>query len=298
VPGGLLPAVRAVAAAAPRQDHLVAGRAPSGVGENIQGGKTMIQMADSIVPENLPEVYGNYLVYVDGDWPTAGPVRRMFSGARLLTMTVKGGISAADGCDCEKGDLTVPQAVAWASARLNGGAWRPVLYADASTMVDVLGYLPTAGIARERVRLLSAHYGEGNHVCGPATCKWPGITVAMDGTQWTDAAAGVGGTKIDLSTLNDDFFGAPAPVTVEADVTLTQLQTGSTGQPVQNWQGLLAAHGLGHLIATGTGDVMEYAGIDGMFGGKTVAATKAFQAEAGLPQTGVVDAATWQKALG
>lgn len=257
----------------------------------------MIQMADSITPENLPGVYAAFLAYVDGHWPTAAKVRAMFPEADLLTLTVTGGISAADGCDCESGDLTVPQAVAWASARLNGGAWRPVIYANASTMVDVLAYLPTAKVGRSRVRLLSAHYGEGIHVCGPATCK--ATPVDMDGTQWTDSAAGVGGTLIDLSSLNDDFFGAPAPVTpVEADVTLERLENGSAGQPVQNWQGLLVAHGLGFMIATGKGNVMQYAGIDGHFGAKTEAATKRWQAEAGLPQTGVVDAATWTKALG
>jgi len=257
----------------------------------------MIEMADSITPENLSPAYPAFLAYVDGHWPTAAKVRAMFPEADLLTLTVLGGISAADGCDCETGDLTVPQAVAWASARLNGGAWRPVIYANASTMADVLAYLPTAKVDRARVRLLSAHYGEGNHICGPDTCK--AMAVAADGTQWSNTTPGVGGTLIDLSSLEDDFFGAPAPVTpVEVDVTLTQLENGSTGQAVQNWQGLLVAHGLGSMIATGTGDVMQQAGVDGQFGAKTEAATKAFQREAGLPQTGVVDAATWQKALG
>ena len=257
----------------------------------------MIQMADSITPENLPEVYPAFLAYVDGHWPTAARVRAMFPKARLLTLTVVGGQAVADGCDCEAGDMGPAQAAAWAGQRLKAGEWRPVVYASADAMAGVLFQLDALGIARARVRLLSAHYGEGNHVCGPGTCK--AMAVDADGTQWTDSAAGVGGTLIDLSTLNDDFFGATAPVTtMEVDVTLAQLQNGSTGQPVQNWQGILVAHGLGSMIATGTGDVMQQAGVDGQFGAKTEAATKRFQAEAGLPQTGIVDAATWQKALG
>ena len=257
----------------------------------------MIQMADSITPENLPGVYAAYLAYVDGYWPTAAKVRAMFPGARLLTLTVLGGQAVADGCDCEAGDMGPAQAAAWVKQRLAAGEWRPAVYASADAMAGVLYQLDALRIVRARVRLLSAHYGEGSHVCGPTTCK--AMAVAADGTQWTNSAAGVGGTVIDLSTLNDDFFGAPAPVTpVEVDVTLTQLENGSTGQPAQNWQGLLVAHGLGYLIATGKGDVMQSAGVDGQFGDKTEAATKRFQAGAGLPQTGVVDAATWQKALG
>jgi peptidoglycan hydrolase-like protein with peptidoglycan-binding domain len=269
----------------------------------------MITMADSIIPENLPPTTGTYLVYVDGHWPTADRVRELFPGARLLTMTVLGGDAVADGCDCETGDLTPAQAAAWAKARLDAGAWRPVIYASASAMQgtpDAPGVLPelaALGVARERVRLLSAHYGQGNHVCAPKagpddTIHCGATPVAMDGTQWSDTTPGVGGTLIDLSTLEDDFFGAIAPVTVEADVTLTQLENGSTGQAVQNWQGLLVAHGLGYMIATGKGNVMQYAGVDGQFGAKTEATTRKFQAGAGLPQTGVVDAATWQKALG
>jgi peptidoglycan hydrolase-like protein with peptidoglycan-binding domain len=262
---------------------------------------TMITMADSIIPENLPPSCGAYMAYVDGHWPTADRVREMFPDAHVLTLTVAGAMPsslAADGCDCETGDLTPAQAAEWAAMKL--ATWPsslpPVVYASASAMAGVLDELAGRKIPRARVRLLSAHYGEGNHVCGPDTCK--ATPVAMDGTQWSDTTPGVGGTLIDLSTLEDDFFGAPAPVTVEADVTLQQIQNGSTGQAVQNWQGLLVAHALGWMIATGKGDVMLYAGVDGAFGAKTEAATRKFQAGAGLPPTGIVDAATWQKALG
>jgi peptidoglycan hydrolase-like protein with peptidoglycan-binding domain len=255
----------------------------------------MIEMADSIIPENLPP-YPAYLAYTDGHWPTAARVRAMFPTAHLLTLTVKGGGAKADGCDCETGDLTADEAAEWLHLSIIAGQWRPVLYASRDGVPPVLDVLGDAHVTRAQIRILSAHYGDGNHICSPAAC---GATFTADGTQWTDSAPGVGGTLIDLSTLNDDFFSAPAPIIpVEADVTLERLENGSAGQPVQNWQGLLVAHGLGYLIATGKGNVMQQAGIDGAFGAKTEAATKAFQAEAGLPQTGIVDAATWQKALG
>ena len=163
---------------------------------------TMI-MADSIVPENLPGTYPAYLAYADGDWPTAPKVRAMFPSARLLTMTVLGGQEVADGCDCEAGDLTPAQAAAWVRQRLAAGAWRPVVYESASTMADVLAELARLGIARAQVRLLSAHYGQGEHICGPGACQYP----AADGTQWSSTAAGLGGSLIDMSILLDDFFG-------------------------------------------------------------------------------------------
>jgi hypothetical protein len=166
-----------------------------------------IPMADSIVPGNLPP-YPDYLVYVDGLWPTAAKVRALHPSARLLTMTVLGGQAIADGCDCEPGDLDPAEAAAWTKRRLNAGAWRPVQYASASNMAGVLAADAALGISRGQVRLLSAHYGQGEHICGPSTCK--AMDVDADGTQWTDAAHGVGGTLIDLSILNDDFFGTVA----------------------------------------------------------------------------------------
>lgn len=174
----------------------------------------MIPMADSITPANLPGTYPAYLGYVDGRWPTAPAVRAAHPSARLVTLTVKGAMPsslAADGCDCEAGDLTVAAAIEWTAMKC--ATWpsvRPVIYANISTMVDVLAGLPSRSIPRARVRLLSAHYGVGEHICGPATCKYPGVTTAMDGTQWTDTAPGLHGSQIDLSTLNDDFFGTVA----------------------------------------------------------------------------------------
>lgn len=169
-----------------------------------------IPMADSITPGNLPPC-PDYLVYVDGEWQTAGAVHAEYPSARLLTMTVKGGSAVADGCDCEAGDLTPAQAAAWAKGRLEAGAWRPVQYESASAMKDVLAANAAAGISRGQVRLLSAHYGIGEHICGPDVphCGYP----AADGTQWTSTYTGLHGSKIDMSILLDDFFGTVETVT-------------------------------------------------------------------------------------
>jgi hypothetical protein len=184
-----------------------------------------IPMADSITPGNLPPC-PDYLVYVDGNWKTAGPVHAEHPTARLLTMTVLGGQAVADGCDCEAGDLTPAQAAAWAKRRLEAGAWRPVVYESASVMADVLAELAKLGVTRAQVRLLSAHYGIGEHICGPDVprCGYP----AADGTQWTSTYTGLGNSKIDMSALDDSFFGVVSSVT-NLPITICGMYTDSAG---------------------------------------------------------------------
>jgi lysozyme len=93
---------------------------------------------------------------------------------------------------------------------------------------------------------------------------------------------------------------APAPQTeyVEADVKLAVLKQGSTGQQVRNWQGLLVSHAFGFMIAPDPGPSVEAkSGVDGDYGPKTGAATKAFQSAQGLPASGAVGKAEWEAAL-
>lgn len=255
-----------------------------------------IAMPDSVRPLDLPPGYPAYLAYADGRWVTVTEVRKMFPAAHILSLTVLGGTMAADGCDIENGDLSPASGAAWLHWRVSTGAARPVAYASVLTTSAVLAELAALGVQRQQVRLLTAHYGAGEHICGPRTCGE--LAVDADGTQWTDAYPGVNGASIDMSALADDFFGAPSPVTVEVDVKLQELRQGSSGQQVRNAQALIVSHGLGYMIATGAGNVEESAGIDGAFGPKTEAATRALQAEVRVPVTGVWDAATWTAALG
>jgi hypothetical protein len=183
--------------------------------------------ADSIYPDNLPSGYDAYLGYVDGAWPTAALLPAKFPGHHILTITVRGGSTVADGCDVEAGDLTPAHGAQWAQHRIAAGAHRPVIYASASAMSQVLSELAAVKVPRSSVRLLSAHYGHGEHICGPSTCRL--VSVAMDGTQWTDQAPGSRGTRIDVSLLAADFFGtapqpapkpAPAPAPLEDDMAV------------------------------------------------------------------------------
>ncbi len=169
-----------------------------------------LRMLDSIKVASLPSGADAYLGYVDGLWPTWDDLVARFGGhASLLSLAIAADADA-DGCDMEKGDLDPAQVPPWVRRQLAREIHRPVVYASIAAMAAVLAELRHAGIARAQVRLLSAHYGHGPHICGPATCAWPGAP-ACDGTQWTDTAAGAGGALIDESELGDAFFTIPPP---------------------------------------------------------------------------------------
>lgn len=170
-----------------------------------------LRMLDSVKPANLPAGADAYLAYVDGLYTTFPAVKAQHPKAHVLSMAVFAA-DDADGCDCEPGDLTPWQTGPWVKRQLARGAWRPVIYANAATIPTVLADLLIAGIHRNQVRLLSAHWGDGKHICGPTTCKYPGVP-ACDGTQWTDRAKGVGGSRIDESVLLPGFFTPPPPPT-------------------------------------------------------------------------------------
>jgi hypothetical protein len=245
-----------------------------------------LTMADSITPTNLPAGYSAYLGYVDGKWPTAATLKRQFPAAHILTLTVLGGNAVADGCDVESGDLTPASGAVWVLDRLAAGAVRPVVYASASVMSGVLASLAARGVARGKVRLLSAHYSAGQHVCGPSTCKL--LAEPADGTQWTDSAPGVGGTRIDASLLVDGFFGGTTTPTTPPATSwqetmmhaLPTLKEGTSGAQVRTVQGLLLARGCSLTL-------------DGVFGPATAATVERFQGSAHLTADGVVGPHTW-----
>jgi hypothetical protein len=174
-------------------------------------------MADSIIPANLPDGYDAYLGYVDGSYVTCAAIMAQFPAAEHVCLTVTGATMAADGCDIESLDLTVQSGASWLAAKVKSGA-TPVGYSSVSNMDALIADLAALDVSRSSVRLLSAHYDAGEHICGPSTCGL--VSVPMDGTQWTNTAVGVGGTQIDASVLNDNFFGGgnvgfPATMTMQ-----------------------------------------------------------------------------------
>jgi hypothetical protein len=168
-----------------------------------------LTMYDSTNVGTLPHGADAYAGYVQGLFPTFAALQRMFtaSGTHLLSIAVFAS-GNADCLDIESGDATNAQAPGWVKRQLARGAQRPCLYTSVSNMDALMTTLGGAGISRAEIRLWSAHYGQGKHICAPGTC---GLTRhACDGTQWTDAALG---RSLDESVLLTNFFSLSAPAT-------------------------------------------------------------------------------------
>jgi peptidoglycan hydrolase-like protein with peptidoglycan-binding domain len=110
--------------------------------------------------------------------------------------------------DVEPGDATPAQSGTYVQMRHAAGIARPIIYASASNINDCRRSLDSVGLARASYRLLSAHYGKGEHICGnPGTnC---GYNIDVDGTQWIDH-----NNDWDETLLRDNFLdgGGPPPV--------------------------------------------------------------------------------------
>jgi Putative peptidoglycan binding domain len=257
-----------------------------------------LAMPDSVNVSNLPIGYPAYLGYIDGNFRTANALRSMFPGAELVLLTVTGspvdahGARVSPGSDAEPGDLTAARAVQWALEQLAAQVWRPVIYASIEGaqgygMGDVTRALAAAGIPRDLVRLLSAHYGEGPHICGPASCKLS--AVAMDGTQWTNDFVTRAGAVVDMSELAGDFFAGPGQSETERLVgELGIVRQGQAGAAVRTVQGLCNAREAG-------GAALK---IDGVFGIQTLSAVKFLQSLGKVTVDGIVGPQTWPVLLG
>jgi hypothetical protein len=251
-------------------------------------GRAVITMYDTALNGQFPAGAAAYAAYVDGsvgnqpnyDWVVAA-----FPKAEHLSIALLAG-SNADALDVESGAASASDVPGWHARQVARGIARPVVYASAYTMeAQVLPVLDRSGIERPSVRLWSAHYGAGEHVCGPSSCRM--TPVAMDGTQWTSSAMG---RVLDQSLLLGNFFGAPAaPPTPAWTETLMQqlpeLRQGATGTFVRTAQFQCGQRG--HAVT-----------VDGSFGPATLAAVKAVQAAAKITVDGTVGPQTWPALLG
>lgn len=182
-------------------------------------------MYDTALNDQLPPGAAAYAGYVDGsigNQPNYAYIVSAFPGAQHLSVALFA-TDNADALDVEPGAASPPDIPSWYSRQRARGIQRPCVYASASTMnTDILTVLSGAGISRSTVRLWTAHYGTGEHICGPGSCG--ALSEDADGTQWTPKALGL---VLDQSLLLENFFTTPDPaVTTEAELQSGQLNTG------------------------------------------------------------------------
>jgi hypothetical protein len=156
-------------------------------------------MYDAVNVSNLPAGGDCYAGYVNGKWPTYAAVRAKYPGLPVLSISV---FSAgdADCLDVETGDATAADCPEWVRRQQIRGVHQPVLYTFQSNLGAVMAALNGAGIPRSAVRLWSAHWGAGQHICSPTACR---AAATCDGTQWDS------NNNYDTSLLVGSFFTAP-----------------------------------------------------------------------------------------
>jgi hypothetical protein len=182
-------------------------------------------MFDTALNDQFPAGAAAYAAYVDGglgNQPNYAYIVSTFPHAQHLSIALFAS-NNADCLDVEPGAAVPSDIPGWYSRQVARGITRPVIYASASTMNDeILPVLTQAGIARAKTRLWSAHYGLGEHICGPHSCGQ--LSIDADGTQWTSSALGL---VLDQSLLLDNFFTTPKnPTVTEAELQSGQLNTG------------------------------------------------------------------------
>lgn len=167
-------------------------------------------MYDTAWNDQFPSGGQAYAGYVDGhvgSQPNYNWIVTTFPHAHHLSIA----IFASDNADCldiEPGAASPASAAAWYERQVARKVWRPCFYASASLMEsDIIPIVRSSGFNRADIRLWSAHYGGGAHICGPSSC---GLTsIEMDGTQFTDTAMG---RNLDESLLLGNFFPDPPPL--------------------------------------------------------------------------------------
>ena len=249
-------------------------------------------MYDSVDISQIPADAAVVAGYVNGNWPTYASLAARFPNARRVSIAVTASADA-DFLDIEAGDASVAQAAGWYARQRARGCQRPGFYASASTMAaDLIPSYQAAGIARGAVRLWSAHYGDGAHICGPSSCGL--LPFAADGTQYTSSALG---RNLDASLLAASFLdGTPAPTWQEA--MMSALPTIST---TQNSDDEHLPHWYVHrvqLIINGIFHASPQLTVDGSYGPATAAAVAKIQTGAGLVADGVCGPATWPVLVG
>lgn len=153
----------------------------------------MLTAYDAVTAANLPADAAYAFYYADGEFSNGQAVRERCPHATLEGITVlgSGGVRV---CDCETGDLTPAQAVAWVAHSLEDGMYRPCVYAN-------LDRWENQGLGAElerygsKIRRWVAHYDDVAE-----------IPAGYDAKQYKTG-------DVDVNVCADNFFDlrAPAP---------------------------------------------------------------------------------------
>lgn len=257
---------------------------------------SFITMFDTAFNNQFPSGGEAYAGYVDGhvgSQPNYAWIVATFPNAYHLSISIFG--NDADCLDIEPGAATPAMAASWYQRQVARGIARPCFYASASTMAaDILPVITAAGFPRASIRLWSAHYGDGEHICGPSSCGL--VPIDMDGTQWTSAAMG---RNLDQSRLHGDFFaGSPVPTYAEFDMSkIAVLRLGDIDTTGEFW----SVHRLQNLLKL-TGQlngIKSAAGltVDGNFGPNTSTAVHDVQAAYHISADSIAGPQTWSVLL-
>jgi hypothetical protein len=183
-------------------------------------------MFDTTLNDQFPSGAQAYAAYVDGtlgNQPNYAYIVTAFPTAQHLSIALFASDNA-DALDVEPGASSPGEIPAWYARQVSRGVQRPCVYADVATMNDqILPTLSAARIPRANVRLWTAHYDVGEHICGPDSCG--SLSLNADGTQWTPTALGL---VLDQSLLLEDFFSNEPAVTTEAELQSGQLNDGKS----------------------------------------------------------------------
>lgn len=206
-------------------------------------------MYDTALNNQFPPGAAAYAAYVDGrigDQPNYAYIVTAFPKAHHLSIALFAWDNA-DALDVEPGAASPGDIPAWFARQRRRGIRRPAIYASASTMNDqILPLLRQANIARNSARLWSAHYGIGEHICGPRSCG--ALSTDADGTQWTSNAHGL---VLDQSLLLGNFFTSD-PGSTEAELQSGQLNLGKNALTV-----ITVPPGTAHRVAFGSDNHLQ-----------------------------------------
>jgi peptidoglycan hydrolase-like protein with peptidoglycan-binding domain len=246
-----------------------------------------LTMYDSIDVSQIPANPQAAAGYVDGAWPTFPELQRLFPSAHLLSIAV----FASDDAECldvETGDASIPQIYGWFTRQQARKVWRPCVYSSADNMDQIIATMTANGFARASYRLWSAHYGAGEHICGPSTCGL--VSIDCDGTQWTDTALG---RNLDQSVLLDDFFSGsppPPPPSNWTEALIANLPTLQLTNPYTTdkpgWRFVSRLQALCTALGVPTT-------IDGVLGPATANSIRAIQRQFQITEDGICGRQTW-----